>query len=277
MLRDGRSRAEPALVSVSLPPLQARSGPGSAHRLGHGHDRPPTPPPRPESSLLLSTPVVSSPSSGPGRGQSAAAVSPAPAALQLPAPLTSLEPPVTPISLTSPRNVANRTQNLYVDTPLKGASTCVGGKPLRHCSSAPGGIKTSGGATVGRSRPLQHHSISVITAQPACPKKPVLPEPSVKQQQPPVLASTNSSDSIICVVCGRCRCNACATPKPLPQTWLCDNSCLCSASSVVDTVTCMCCVKGAWYHCGERLDKDSDQDGDTHWMDSPCSCHHNKW
>jgi hypothetical protein len=37
----------------------------------------------------------------------------------------------------------------------------------------------------------------------------------------------------------------------------------------------MCCVKAAFYHCGERVDPDGDkEDG---WVDSPCSCGANKW
>ena len=277
---DGRSSGgqESALVTVRLPPLRQSSaaGPGSAHRLSH--DRPPTPPPRPESSLSPPPPPhSSSPSSGPGRGlQSVVDTTP----LQLPASLSSLE---TPITLTSPRNVSSRAQNLYVDTPFKGsrAGGGVGGGGLRHHATVPGaGVKT------GRSRPLTHstvsllppNSISVITAQPPSSPKTV-PDNNEKLDLVSSITSPGqspASDSIICVVCGRCRCTACATPKPLPQVWLCDNSCLCSAPSIVDTVSCMCCVKGAWYHCGERLDQDSDQD-DTGWIDSPCSCSHNKW
>jgi hypothetical protein len=48
-----------------------------------------------------------------------------------------------------------------------------------------------------------------------------------------VSPSSTSSDSIICGGCGRCRCAACRSPRPLPSTWLCDNSCLLSPESVV--------------------------------------------
>lgn len=68
---------------------------------------------------------------------------------------------------------------------------------------------------------------------------------------------------------------ACGTPSSLPSRWLCDNSCLCSAESAVDTLSCMCCVKAAFYHCGERMTEDTDKEDS--WVDSPCSCSSTKW
>jgi len=84
------------------------------------------------------------------------------------------------------------------------------------------------------------------------------------------------TDSIICGACGHCRCDACRSPRPLPSSWLCDNACLCSAEAVVDTVSCMCCVKAGLYHCGEMLTRDPDPREET-WVDKPCSCTNNKW
>ena len=43
----------------------------------------------------------------------------------------------------------------------------------------------------------------------------------------------------------------------------------------MDSLSCMCCVKAAFYHCGEKLDQDSDKE--DNWVDSPCSCSSNKW
>ena len=66
------------------------------------------------------------------------------------------------------------------------------------------------------------------------------------------------NDSIICSECNRCRCQSCRTPRPLPSKWLCGDKCLCSADSCVDYVSCLCCVKGLFYHCGPPTEDDQD-------------------
>lgn len=73
-------------------------------------------------------------------------------------------------------------------------------------------------------------------------------------------SSSGGSDSIICPDCDRCRCLSCRTPRPLPSKWLCGDKCLCSAESCVDYVTCLCCVKGIFYHCGSSSDDGADDD-----------------
>ncbi|KAI9555678.1 hypothetical protein GHT06_018193 [Daphnia sinensis] len=73
-------------------------------------------------------------------------------------------------------------------------------------------------------------------------------------------SSGGGSDSIICPDCDRCRCLSCRTPRPLPSKWLCGDKCLCSAESCVDYVTCLCCVKGIFYHCGSSSDDGADVD-----------------
>ncbi|XP_049862972.1 protein sprouty-like [Schistocerca gregaria] len=70
--------------------------------------------------------------------------------------------------------------------------------------------------------------------------------------------------SIICPECGRCRCESCRKPRPLPSRWLCDNSCYCSAETALDYATCLCCVKGLFYHCC--------RDHDLEGADEPCAC-----
>ncbi|KAK7865415.1 hypothetical protein R5R35_012782 [Gryllus longicercus] len=75
-----------------------------------------------------------------------------------------------------------------------------------------------------------------------------------------------SDCSIICSECGRCRCQSCRRPRPLPQCWLCNNMCLVSAESVVDYASCLCCVKGLYYHCVV------DNEADASLADDPCSC-----
>ncbi|NXH56348.1 SPY3 protein, partial [Rhabdornis inornatus] len=67
-----------------------------------------------------------------------------------------------------------------------------------------------------------------------------------------------------CEACGRCRCPRCTAARSLPSCWLCNQRCLCSAESLLDYGTCLCCVKGLFYHC-------STDDEDT-CADDPCSC-----
>lgn len=67
-----------------------------------------------------------------------------------------------------------------------------------------------------------------------------------------------------CEECGRCRCPECVRPRVLPSCWMCGRRCMCSAQSAVDHGTCVCCVKGLFYHC-------SSDDEDT-CADKPFSC-----
>jgi len=242
MPKDGRGSrsSESALVSVSLPPLLPGRGPGTALRL-----RPPTPPPRPESSLP--TPPHSSPV-GPQDP---------PPLLHLPPSLSALDSPIT---LTSPRTASSRTQNLYVDTPFGGGAP----NPNETTPPVTRPVKRTPQRTSKTQSCTSCHS--VITSQPKADKSTAV-----------LVTSSGGADqqSIICVRCGRCRCDACRTPHALPEVWLCDNSCLCSLESSLDTLSCMCCVKAAFYHCGERLDQEIDKEDS--WVDSPCSCSHTKW
>lgn len=83
----------------------------------------------------------------------------------------------------------------------------------------------------------------------------------------------DQSDSIICRECGRCRCEACRAPRKLPEYWLCGNACVCSSETIVDTISCMCCVKTMFYHCGKDcyFDESTVEDS-TNAFDRPCSC-----
>lgn len=67
-----------------------------------------------------------------------------------------------------------------------------------------------------------------------------------------------------CEECRRCRCPECVRPRVLPFCWLCGRRCMCSAQSAVEYGTCVCCVKGLFYHC-------SSDDEDT-CADKPFSC-----
>ncbi|XP_068612609.1 protein sprouty homolog 2 [Brachionichthys hirsutus] len=67
-----------------------------------------------------------------------------------------------------------------------------------------------------------------------------------------------------CEDCARCRCPECSRPQALPSCWVCGRRCVCSAQSTVEYGTCVCCVKGLFYHC-------SSDDEDT-CADKPFSC-----
>ncbi|XP_010891780.2 protein sprouty homolog 3 [Esox lucius] len=69
----------------------------------------------------------------------------------------------------------------------------------------------------------------------------------------------------ICERCGRCKCQECCAPRSLPSCWACGQRCLCSAESAVEYSTCLCCVKGLFYHC-------SAQDDEDNCADRPCAC-----
>ncbi|XP_055798468.1 protein sprouty homolog 3-like [Salvelinus fontinalis] len=69
----------------------------------------------------------------------------------------------------------------------------------------------------------------------------------------------------ICERCGRCKCQECCAPRSLPSYWVCRQRCLCSAQSAVEYGTCLCCVKGLFYHC-------SAQDDEDNCADRPCAC-----
>lgn len=67
-----------------------------------------------------------------------------------------------------------------------------------------------------------------------------------------------------CEDCARCQCSECRRPRALPACWLCSRRCVCSAQNAVEYGTCVCCVKGLFYHC-------SSDDEDT-CADKPFSC-----
>lgn len=67
-----------------------------------------------------------------------------------------------------------------------------------------------------------------------------------------------------CKDCGRCSCPECSRPRTLPYCWMCGRRCVCSMQTAVEHGTCVCCVKGLFYHC-------SSDDEDT-CADKPFSC-----
>nr|XP_032812248.1 protein sprouty homolog 4-like [Petromyzon marinus]XP_032812249.1 protein sprouty homolog 4-like [Petromyzon marinus]XP_032812250.1 protein sprouty homolog 4-like [Petromyzon marinus]XP_032812252.1 protein sprouty homolog 4-like [Petromyzon marinus]XP_032812253.1 protein sprouty homolog 4-like [Petromyzon marinus]XP_032812254.1 protein sprouty homolog 4-like [Petromyzon marinus] len=73
-----------------------------------------------------------------------------------------------------------------------------------------------------------------------------------------------------CERCGKCACGECgSTRRALPACWLCEKRCLCSAGALLESCTCLCCVKALFYHCSPQTDVGDSGDS---WADNPCSC-----
>ncbi|KAJ8393291.1 hypothetical protein AAFF_G00061920 [Aldrovandia affinis] len=92
------------------------------------------------------------------------------------------------------------------------------------------------------------------------PKPSALPEEAFK----PSGKEDVSKHQFICEQCGRCKCGECTAPRTLPSCLACSGQCLCSAESLLEHGTCMCLVKGIFYHCS------NDDQGDS-CADNPCS------
>ena len=67
------------------------------------------------------------------------------------------------------------------------------------------------------------------------------------------------SAAVVCRRCGRCRCRDCSAAE--------QSSTLRRARSLVDVVSCMCCVRSLFYHC---LKDDAGDELDC--SDEPCAC-----
>lgn len=123
--------------------------------------------------------------------------------------------------------------------------------------SSSGGSLASGHRLLGQSR------TEIIRVQPKSPQQ--SPE-ELKPLNEPLSAGQNGLHKHWdrCEECSRCRCPECMRPRVLPSCWLCGRRCMCSAQSAVEYGTCVCCVKGLFYHC-------SSDDEDT-CSDKPFSC-----
>lgn len=85
------------------------------------------------------------------------------------------------------------------------------------------------------------------------------------------LSGSGSGGFITCPQCNECRCEECQRPRQLPSRWVCDDTCLCSAETIIDYSSCLCCVKALFYHCSK--DHEMERDGDSiSCADDPCSC-----
>ncbi|XP_054721318.1 protein sprouty-like [Uloborus diversus] len=146
------------------------------------------------------------------------------------------------ITLAQPRPGAARRLNEYIETPLR--------PQLPQQPAAKARLKKDAAR-------------SAVTTQPTLAAKPAKSAASLALPDP-----AGHGDSIICRQCHRCKCEACRGPRALPARWICHDKCLCSAANVVDYCSCMCCVRGLFYHYA----KDSEMDSDVSCADQPCSC-----
>lgn len=132
-------------------------------------------------------------------------------------------------------------------------------------SAASSGSSSSASSEKGllsRSPPVRTQpkpkSLSQTPPPPEAPLKP--PQGKVNF---PDLAS--AGHQFICERCGKCKCAECTAPRSLPSCLACNGQCLCSAESALEHGTCMCLVKGIFYHCSS-----DDDEGDS-CADHPCS------
>jgi len=305
---------EPTHIAVSLPLQRTnRAAPGGAMRV------PPVPPPRPESTISpwtrdVSPPVPPRPAASRAGGDDRGLL----ATVSLPMNRPPAQPPASPpttrpspisgtISLTAPRPGQERTQNLYVDAPLKPElpqrQANPPDRPLRRAVSE---LRSS---TI-KPKPQEHRLLSPSRLLQTGPSSDLAPVPSsviglptkakkassssdggtlkkplalLTAAEPPAKAAhrlsdyhsssapfsaspqAQGNDSIICRECGRCKCDACRSPRRLPERWLCDGACRLSVGAAIDAISCMFLVRACFYH----TDKD-DGGGDS--SEHPCAC-----
>ncbi|CAL8390180.1 unnamed protein product [Boreogadus saida] len=186
------------------------------------------------------------------------------------------------LSMDQIRVVAARSGNEYTDGPTLGAPEPGPPglpPPARHfsltpCSSpttttAPGGGGSSSPAPPrgGSLPPLQRlgGNDGTIRTQP----KRAAPVGGGEERKPltAVVGGAGGggpAHSRRCAACGRCACGECARPRALPTCWVCGRRCVCSARGAAEVATCVCLVRGLFYHC-------SSDDEDT-CSEKPFSC-----
>lgn len=125
------------------------------------------------------------------------------------------------------------------------------------------GRRTSGDSPASGHRQLEQSRTEIIRVQPKGPEQSL---EELKSLNEPLSGGQNGLHKHWdrCEECRRCRCSECVRPRVLPSCWLCGHRCMCSAQSAVEYGTCVCCVKGLFYHC-------SSDDEDT-CADKPFSC-----
>ncbi|XP_043925065.1 protein sprouty homolog 4 [Protopterus annectens] len=140
--------------------------------------------------------------------------------------------------------------------------------PWISFSGRPSSISSSS-STSSDQRLLDHMAPPPVADQSS--PRPVQMQPKVVNCKPldfktPASCGTDKH-FLLCEGCGKCRCTECTTPRTLPSCWVCNQECLCSAQNLVNYSTCMCLVKGIFYHC-------TNEDDEGSCADHPCSCSH---
>nr|XP_057908885.1 protein sprouty homolog 1 [Doryrhamphus excisus] len=140
-------------------------------------------------------------------------------------------------------------------------------------SAASSGSNSSASSEQGllaRSPPSRLSSQRPVRTQPKPKGLPHFPQAPLKgkpDSSSPSKVSPASGHQFICERCGKCKCGECTAPRTLPSCLACNGQCLCSAESALEHGTCMCLVKGIFYHCS------NDDEGDS-CADHPCSLSH---
>ncbi|XP_013046817.1 protein sprouty homolog 1 [Anser cygnoides] len=157
-----------------------------------------------------------------------------------------------------PSHVGHVAHQHNVRAPVLSRSTSTGSA----ASSGSNSSASSEQGLLGRSPPSRpgsgHRSDRTIRTQ---PKQSSLIVDDLKGP----LKEDLTQHKFICEQCGKCKCGECTAPRALPSCLACNRQCLCSAESMVEYGTCMCLVKGIFYHCS------NDDEGDS-YADNPCSC-----
>ncbi|XP_042196022.1 protein sprouty homolog 4 [Callorhinchus milii] len=150
-------------------------------------------------------------------------------------------------------------------------------------TARPGSIVSSASGSSDQ-RLLDHPSPSPVGEQ-GCPR--AWQRPQLSKGHPPPSPPKGTPHSpgdgrraLLCECCGKCKCAQCASPRTLPSCLVCGQVCLCSPQSLVNYATCMCLVKGFFYHCvsGEEEEEErGDGDGGEGrgcclGADKPCCC-----
>lgn len=148
-----------------------------------------------------------------------------------------------------------RKQNEYVDTPRS---------PLSSSGGKFGSGPSTKNVVVTMAPSRERVKLPNRTNSGIIRTQPVSTSPPLKKDLP---LEVDKGDSIICSQCGKCRCGACTTPRELPSKWLCGDKVKVSPETCVDYMTCVCCVKGVFYHCSK-----DDQDAEFECVTDPCAC-----
>uniref|UniRef100_A0AAQ4PUJ8 Sprouty RTK signaling antagonist 3 n=1 Tax=Gasterosteus aculeatus aculeatus TaxID=481459 RepID=A0AAQ4PUJ8_GASAC len=182
---------------------------------------------------------------------------------------TELDPQQVPV-LSLDQIRAIRANNDYVERPVALEPASLSGFFYPHEDRYPHGVhphhpQPSFHSALPRSHSQQHAHLSHLsrssTISSSMSRTSATSGPAPKGELKP----DPGRHLFICERCGRCKCRECCAPRRLPSCWACGQRCLCSAESAVEYGTCLCCVKGLFYHC-------SAQDDEDNCADRPCSC-----